>query len=145
IPTCHDCNSFDKGFKPFEIETHINPYHEAFDDFYKFEISSVAQLGEPVDKINIIKIGKPLDISLNDIKLIERYSTSLDEVEAFVRYFNDNFKKYIGTEYEGTFIESFFSLKGVPKKRKDILKTSRGKMYRDLLKALDINNIMGIN
>jgi len=142
IPTCHDCNSGDKGDKPFTIETHIHPYYETFDDFYRFRVSLTALLGNPVDEITIEKLPlKPLDVTLNNLNLQARYNVYLNEVGNLVKYFND-YKGYIGTANEPFFIDAFFKLKGVPKFRRDILKSQRGKMNRDILKQIDIANVL---
>lgn len=145
IPTCHDCNSGDKGDKPFTIETHIHPYYEAFDDFYKFKISLKVLLGDPVDYIDIEKLPlKPLDITLTDLNLTARYNTNLPQVQKLVKFFIDN-KHHVGTANESMFIDAIFDLNsGIPKDRKDILKSQRGKMSRDTLKQIDIANVLNI-
>ena len=145
IPTCHDCNSIDKSDKLFTIETHIHPYCESFDDVYKFKISLNVLLGDIVETIDIEKLSvKPLDKTLTDLKLIDRYNTNLPQVQKLVNYFI-NYKHYIGTENEDCFKDAVFTLNGgIPKDRKDILKCQRGKMSRDTLKQIDINNIINL-
>jgi hypothetical protein len=143
IPTCHDCNSGDKGDKPFTIETHVHPYYEAFDDFYRFKISLKALLGDPLDEIAIEKFGlKPLDITLDNLQLEARYSVYLSEAEKLVKFFSDYKAKYVGTPEENFFTEAIFDLKGVPQYKKDILKHQRGKMNRDILRQIDIANVL---
>jgi hypothetical protein len=143
VPTCHDCNSNDKKDKSFAIETHIHPYHEAFDNFYRFRISLRVLLGDPFDKIDIEKLpGKPLDKTLDDLNLEARYNTNLLQGQNLVKYFLD-YKHYIGTETENAFMDAIFKLNGgIPKDRKDILKFQRGKMNRDILKLIDIGNVL---
>jgi len=142
IPTCHDCNSGDKGDKPFSIETHIHPYHEAFDDNYKFKISLTVLLGDPLDSIEIQKLAtKPLDVTLNDLNLNARYTNSFETAKKLVDLFWKN-KKHIGTEFENDFKELL--LKDIAIERKNILKHQRAKMCRDILIQIDIANVLGI-
>jgi len=145
IPTCHDCNSRDKGDKLFTIETHVHPYNESFDDLYKFRVSLVALLGDSVNEIFIDKLPhKPLDITLNDLKLVDRYQPYLEQVENLVKYYL-NYNFYLGSTTENVFIDAIFNINGgMPKERKDILKFERGKMKRDILKQIDINNKLNI-
>lgn len=145
VPTCHDCNSNDKGDKPFTIETHIHPYQESFDDFYTFKISLTALLGDPIDEIKITKSpAKPLDTTLNDLNLEARYNTYLSEAEKLVKFFIDYRNKYIGSPDEPIFLEALFELKGIPKYKRDILRNQRGKMNRDILKQIDITKVLNI-
>ncbi|AWW00449.1 HNH endonuclease domain-containing protein [Arcticibacterium luteifluviistationis] len=142
VPSCHDCNSGDKGDKPFSIETHINPYHEAFDDNYKFRISLTVLLGDPLDCIEIQKINsKLLDITLNDLNLNARYANHFETANQLVDLFWKN-KKHVGTEFENDFKELL--LKDIAIDRKSILKHQRAKMNRDILRQIDIDNILNI-
>jgi len=142
IPTCHDCNASDKGSKPFSIETHIHPYHESFDDNYKFKISLTALLGDPLDSIEIQSQGiKPLDITLKDLNLTARYENHFEIANKLVDLFWKN-KKHIGTEFESSFKELLF--KDIPEERKNILKHERAKMSRDILKQIDISKVLNI-
>lgn len=142
IPVCHDCNSGDKGDKPFSIETHIHPYLEAFDDNYKFKISLTVLLGDPLDSIEIQKLPtKPLDITLNDLNLNARYANNFKAVNKLVDLFWKN-KKHIGSEFENDFKELL--LNDIPIERRNMLKHQRGKMNRDILRQIDITNVLGI-
>lgn len=145
VPSCHDCNSGDKGDKPFLIETHIHPYYEAFDDFYKFKISLKALLGDPIDSIEIERLpAKPHDLTLTDLNLVDRYNNNLLQVQNLVNYFM-NYRHLIGTENEKVFVEGIFNMNGgIPKDRKDILKCQKGKMSRDTLKQIDITNVLNL-
>jgi hypothetical protein len=142
VPTCHDCNSIDKGDKPFSIETHIHPYHEAFEDNYKFKISLSVLLGDPLDSIEIQKLAtKTLDVTLNDLNLNARYANNFADAKKRV----DSFWKYrhlIGSESESFFKELL--LIDIATERKDILKHQRAKMYRDILRQIDIANVLKI-
>ena len=86
---------------------------------------------------------KPADITLADLNLEARYSTHLPKVKKLVKFFKDH-KHYMGSPDQNVFTEGIFELNGVPKERKDILKSQRGKMGRDILKQIDVKNILGI-
>lgn len=140
IPSCHDCNSSEKRSLPFSIETHLHPYYEAFDDFYSFEISDLCLFVAPIDKILITPKGrKPLDKTIFDLKLDDRYQANLSEIDSLLKFYR-NYQHLMGTSDEQFFIDSLFELKGVPKKRVSILKKLQGKMNRDILKLVDEAN-----
>lgn len=142
IPSCHDCNSSDKGDKPFSIETHIHPYHEAFDEAYLFKISLKALLGDRIDNIDIENIStKTLDKTLVDLNLQARYRNNFEAATKLVNLFF-KYKKYFKTEFEAAFKELL--LKDIPIEKKNILKYQRGKMNRDLLKQIDIDNALNL-
>ncbi|GAB4019150.1 HNH endonuclease family protein [Spirosoma koreense] len=145
IPSCHSCNSTDKGDKPFTIETQIHPYHESFDDFYTFKVSLTSLLGDSIDITEIKNLNlKPLDTTLSDLNLEARYSVHLGQAQKLIEYFL-NYKHNIGTEGEACFKEAIFSLNGgIPVEKKAILKHRLGKLNRDLLKQVDINNILNL-
>lgn len=143
IPVCRQCNSDDKGSKPFSIETHIHPYCESFDDQYTFGVSMKNRLGVPTKEIEITKTGtKALDRTLDDLLLVERAQGYLTDIDKLVDFYN-KYSYRIGTPDAQIFIDTIFEIKGVPKERKHILVTQRGKMFRDILKGLDIANNLG--
>jgi hypothetical protein len=143
IPTCHDCNAREKGDKPFTLETHIHPYHEAFNDFYKFKISLKTLLGDPVDEIFIErKVNKPLDRTVEDLNLKDRYQNCFQSIKTIIDLFFKN-KNKIGTMFEADFIELL--LRDIPKDKNDILKYSNAKLNRDILEQLDIEKVLGLN
>lgn len=145
IPACHDCNSAEKRNIPFSIATHIHPYYESFDDFYKFEVPTESLNGEPLSVILIKSIkNKTHDRTIDDLKLLERYQKNLSEAHKLLTFFLNHWKKDTGTENESVFIEAIFSLKNVPKDRMNILNSLQGKMSRDILKQIDIYNVLKI-
>lgn len=145
IPACHDCNSAEKRSLPFSIATHIHPYHEAFDDFYEFEVPNKCLIGDPIDIILIkSKNNKPLDRTIDDLQLSDRYQSNLSEANKLLTFILNNWKKHMGTENESVFIDAIFNLKNVPKERTKILNSLQGKMNRDILKQIDIANVLGI-
>lgn len=144
IPSCHACNAIDKGNKLFNLTTHVHPYYQAFEDVYEFKISPSILIGGPIVNISIESRGnKPLDVTLGDLNFEARYSTKLKEAENLARFFLDYHTK-IGTPDEEMFKDSIFKIKGVPQNRRDILKSQRGKMNRDILKYVDPLNKLNI-
>jgi len=142
IPSCHSCNSSDKGDMPFSIQTHINPYYESFDDIYKFKISLVKLLGNSIDVIEIQRISKPLDTSCIDFNLVSKYNNNIASAENLIDLFLKYNKQHIGTINESSFIELI--MKDIPINRRDILKFPKAKLNRDILQQIDINNVLGI-
>jgi len=142
LPVCHDCNSGDKGEKPFTIETHIHPYCDSFDDYYKFSISLTTLLGDPIDSIDIHKTNRrPHDITLTDLNLRARYANNFAAANELVNLFWKN-KEHIGTEFENDFRELL--LRDIPVERHNILKHQRAKMNRDILMQIDIGNVLNL-
>jgi hypothetical protein len=146
IPSCHDCNSGDKGEKPFTIESHVHPYHESFDDLYQFRVPLATMLGDTVDEIFIDNLKlKATDITLNDLKLEDRYQGYLKQVESLIDYYS-KYNHYLDSPQEDMFLESIFNLNGgVPLYKRDILKNERGKMSRDILKQIDVKGKLNLN
>lgn len=143
IPSCHSCNSSDKKEKNFLITTHINPYYESFDDIYEFRISLKRILGDPIDKIDVINKGvKPDDKTHKDFHLVEKYKNCLSDTENVVDLFWKN-KTRLETE-DGSFLIELI-MKEIPHNKNEILKYSKSKLNRDILKQLDIHNHLKIN
>ena len=142
VPSCHSCNSSDKGDKPFTISTQINPYHEAFDDLYNFRISLTSLLGDPIDSILIEKKPfKPLDNTVNDFNLEAKYQNNFESAKKLIDLYWKN-KSNFGTSNESAFIELI--LKDIPKERREILDFPKGKLNRDILGQIDIHNKLGL-
>lgn len=138
LPSCHSCNSIDKGDKLFALDTHIHPYQESFDDLYRFRISLKALLGDPIDHIYIDKVGaRANDNTVVDFNLQDRYSKRIDEagklVELFLKY-----KWTFGKAEENIFIDCI--MQGIPREKRKILKFSSAKLKRDVLLQLDVDS-----
>jgi hypothetical protein len=143
IPSCHDCNSSDKRDLEFNINTHIHPYVDSFDDHYTFKISLVALLGDVVDKLQIINKNKRTrDRTTIDIKLPERYTNNFERAQKLINLFTKH-KHNIGTPNENTFKELI--LKDVPTLKHNILRYERATMNRDILKQIDVNSFLEID
>ncbi len=72
------------------------------------------------------------------------YQNNLGEANQLITFFLNNWKRYIGTEHESFFLDAIFNLKKVPKEKAAILNSLQGKMNRDILKQVDVNNVLGI-
>lgn len=145
IPSCKFCNSTEKGNIAFNINTHIHPYYQSFDDFYEFKIPLIVNIGDPIKAIQI----EPRTINrfdnLKDFNLINRYHNRLNDVEQVVRHYLNNYKKLNSPYEEKLFIDFFIDGKNVPLTKNSILKHNKGKLYRDILLKLDEKNkILGI-
>lgn len=140
IPSCHSCNSVDKGGKSFSGNTQIHPYFESFDDYYRFRVSLTSVLGDPVDEISIDPIiSRPLDRTIVDFNLLAKYNNNLVDAKALISRFI-KYKSYIGTNEESMFVELL--LGDIPVQRENILRHSTAKFKRDLLAQLDIGNVL---
>ncbi|ATN05833.1 hypothetical protein CRN76_10705 [Chryseobacterium indologenes] len=143
IPSCHGCNSSDKRDLEFNINTHIHPYVDSFDEHYTFKISLVALLGDTVDELKIISQNKRIgDKTTTDIKLPERYANNFERANNLINLFTKH-KHNIGTPNESTFKE--LMLKDVPPLKHNILRFERAKMNRDILKQVDIHSFLNID
>lgn len=133
VPCCHICNSRVKGTTSFDINTHINPFHHSFDDLYKF-----VYLG--TGRIDVINRGaKPDDLTAQDFNILTRTAHKLDDLEDLLDWYTEYSRDGLNTEKEKRmFVRHFRPL--VPMKQQDMLKFSRGKLYRDVLMKVDEDN-----
>jgi hypothetical protein len=137
IPSCHKCNSSDKGQKPFTIATHMHPYYQAFHAFYRFTVTPKVQIDLANAKVDIVNLGLKIgDITLDDLKLRERYGAVNKEAVELIDLFN-KYQHYIGTADEEYFYDMIFRANSVPRERKLILGVKKGKMKYDLLLEMD--------
>lgn len=140
VPSCHSCNSIDKGAKLFTKNTHIHPYVESFDDCFRFRVSLKCVLGHAVDEIAIDPIApRPLDRTILDFNLLGKYNNNFADAKALINRFI-KYKSYIGTNEEGMFVELL--LGDIPQERQNILRHASAKFKRDLLAQLDIGNVL---
>lgn len=146
IPSCHNCNSTIKKDKNFTIETHVNPYFESFNDLYKFNlpITSLRTLIAENLKIENLNI-KPNDITPSDLELNGRYENiDLDDVNRLIKTFSD-YQHYITDGKTEDLKRFIFEMHGVKKHKKDILKSPKSKLLRDIIKIFDINNALNLD
>lgn len=135
IPCCHICNSRYKLTKEFSISTHIHPYTESFDDYFKFSI-------EPTPtgrKIAINTSGATAkQRSVSDFGLEARYEKKRDllQIENDYRLF----AKYSQLGRIDLFVD--YMLKNVPLTQAKIIEECYGKAKRDILKQVDAHNVI---
>ena len=141
IPSCHDCNSIEKSDLIFDLSTHTQPYLKSFNDNYIFEINPNFFLTGSTDIINLNYIGQSVDYNKRDFKLSQRYQgIHLGNVNDFINHYI-NYQTYRNSpdfafDYKDTLLQN------VPINQNDILKKQTGKMYRDILKQIDVFNLL---
>ena len=138
VPCCTTCNSRVKGTTSFDIDTHVNPFHHSFDDLYKF-----VYLG--TGRIDVINRGiKPDDLTAQDFNILSRTAHKLDDLEDLLDWYTEYSRDGLNTENEKRMFVRHFK-RFVPIKRQDMLKFSRGKLYRDVLMKVDeLNGLLGL-
>ncbi len=143
IPSCHSCNSVDKGSKEFTLDTQIHPYFISFDEYFRFRISLAALLGDPVDEIYIDPIQhRPLDQTVSDFNLLGKYNNNLADATSLINRFIKH-KWRIGTPEEEMFVDLL--LGDIPKKKENILRHPTAKFKRDLLAQLDVGGVLKLS
>ncbi|WP_428740881.1 HNH endonuclease [Tenacibaculum sp.] len=132
VPSCHTCNSSEKGDKEFCIETHQHPFYESFNDNYKFKISPKAVIDGVTDSLNLMKNdGYRDDFSDRDLKLSQRYKPYLCDINKFIQFY---LKYYNQEPYNLDWKEVV--LKDVPTEVHEILSKKLGKMYKDVYEQI---------
>ncbi len=140
IPSCHSCNSIDKGSKIFSLNTQIHPYIDSFDDYFRFRVSLIALLGDSVDEIFIDSIKpRPLDRTVIDFNLLAKYNNNLEDAKSLINRFI-KYKWCIGTSEESNFVELL--LGDIPPVQANILRYATAKFKRDLLTQLDVSDAL---
>ena len=135
VPCCHTCNSREKGDKDFCIETHQQPFHESFNDNYKFEISSRTVIDGGTDSLKLIKNeGYRDDFSDRDLKLNQRYQIHLAKANTFIKHYLNYYKSKPPRALDWK--EAV--LKDVPIEVHEILSKELGKMYKDVYEQIKI-------
>lgn len=143
IPSCHDCNATIKREKNFTIETHTHPYHESFDDIYKFVVDIQSFQNRTTHNLRIIKNTiKPHDNSAVDFELEARYQLHQDDINRLINCFM-KYQHHIDSPQEGMFYDYILDI-GVTREKRDILKKVRSKVLRDILLQMDMNNNLGL-
>lgn len=140
IPSCHDCNSFEKGDKEFCINTHLNPFYESINDNYFFEINDKTVIDGKSDYIKLNYIGNRIDYTDRDLKLNLRFQIYLDKVNQLVELYLNYKDREQNSPYNFDWLEAI--LQNVPREKHNILKKSTGKMLRDIIKQIDDSNII---
>lgn len=133
VPTCIPCNSRIKLSKTFSIETHINPFYESFDDIYEF---GYRMSGEITLRH---KSPKPNDETAKDLLIHARTQNKLNDLVSMLSYYTKYSRRALtSVDSKEQFVDYFANR--VPLRQKDILSVCRGKLYRDVLKKVDMHN-----
>ena len=141
IPSCHDCNSREKGDKQFDISTHIHPYLGSFDDIYSFEINPNFFIDRKTDFIKINYVGVNTDYTDRDFKLSQRYQAIyLESINNFLQFY----LKYYSYRNSPNFSIDWQDvlLRGIPVVQHEILKYPTGKLFRDVVRQIDIYDLI---
>lgn len=145
IPSCHGCNSQVKGEKDFQLETHVHPYMESFDEIYKFSISGAAFHSQIVDEILIDETGAKInDLTVEDLELYENYQVESNNVEELIGILR-NYEHLLNVSDLDDFKSMIFNVAGVKQFKKDILSKSNGKLLRDITKLFDSQNLLELD
>lgn len=151
IPSCKYCNSLHKLDKSFSIDTHIHPFARSFDETYAFQFSHKAIIGKPVDDVSIAKKPQAQDDKLcEDLELEERYKNNLGyaNINRLIEILSD-YAHLLGEETGGNERE-FLLLKqrltdfGLQLDGHKILERPWSKMQRDLVKFIDVHNLLSM-
>lgn len=146
IPSCKYCNSLHKGTAPFDINTHIHPYIESFDNHYVFKYSHKAIIGEAVSDVAIKKTSNVNDELCSALGLEERYKTNLGyaNINRLIEMLTDHSQilaeKSVNNEKELTLLKERLIDFGLQLDGNKILEKPWSKMQRDLVKFIDIHN-----
>ncbi|ENE5197722.1 hypothetical protein ABNJ92_001251 [Vibrio parahaemolyticus] len=139
IPCCGLCNSRFRGTKNFNVNTHINPYLDSFDENYifkfdKYELATSFRIGcSELTKVEVnlknhsIRIN---DKTAGDLQIMERYRTKVSHLNDIL----DTIIKYSHAPEEELYDLIYgVNEQHVPKSRKSILDVRRAKFSLDFL------------
>lgn len=128
VPSCHDCNSSEKGPKLFLTTTHVHPYVDSFDKIYEFGLNSVDLVkGNVVIECRNRKNAR-VDKTADDLNLVDRYNGDTQIVSEILKYYKAN----IHTLNKFNLIHSQFFFSHFPLKASHILRRQRAKLLRDI-------------
>ncbi|HCB2207539.1 TPA: hypothetical protein ACJIXP_004941 [Escherichia coli] len=139
VPCCGLCNSRYRSTKDFDINSHINPYFESFDDNYIFEFNkaemavSIRTTAPCLASLNVTarpNAHKPGDNTARDLCIEERYQEQLHYINNILKeiiYYSDRDWDDVeiiicGVDYDR-----------IPNERRKILDISMAKFKMDFL------------
>ncbi len=142
IPGCSVCNSQLKSEKNFDIDTHFNPFHKRFDDYFTFELEDI-NCGSEED-VKIIYTNKQVynPHAIEDFAIMERYNQAHKKIPYnIMRSLKNRSPKYRRSIFEQ--FKSLFRIYDnttnrlienldIPKERNQINNTQLGKLKRDI-------------
>lgn len=147
IPGCYNCNAVLKKEKDFNIDTHFNPFHKSFNEFFVFNIDVTVPIAKSEIKVN--SVIPHSDMVIRDFKILERYNqgTTQEDIFKMIKLF-----KYNSTKIQKSKLTQLIGLcsslliskqnlldsQGIPIDNKDINKKRLGKLKRDVSKQIGI-------
>jgi len=151
IPVCASCNSaICKGEKDFNINTHFNPFHKRFDDYFSFKLENYFLDSHDEVDIKIDEKQAHGRDSINDFSLLARYNHTHKRVAYglvnLIKNRSPKFQQNIQRQFLELFphdakpIEDLLENIGVPVCRNQINSAQLAKLKRDIcidLKVLD--------
>ncbi|HAF27924.1 MAG TPA: hypothetical protein DCG75_02650 [Bacteroidales bacterium] len=144
IPSCHSCNSSEKGDKPFTNITHTNPYYKCFNDQYFFKLHHKCVVDGDFGIENPIQlelINGCTDKNGEDLRIHQRYKNgNYESALKLVRLYKNHQDKFDSEKLKIAFKELL--LQDTPLNKNEILKYSLGKLKRDIIKQIDIHNLI---
>lgn len=137
IPSCHNCNSTEKGDKIFNLDTHTQPYVESFNEIYKFEINPNFFLDNSTRIINLTNISDKVNFSSRDFRLQQRYQgihlkNVNDLIRLYINYQNYRNSPNFGHDWQEALLQN------IPIESRGILHRPQGKLLRDVMLQIDI-------
>lgn len=141
IPSCHSCNSIEKGDKDFSLNTHTNPFHKSYNNNHVFEIDDDYILNGISASLTIRRVSPQDDFMDRDLHLTQRYEqTYMEAVNELIQQYMD----YQHYRESPDFFQDYINVvtQRVPKSINDIIKKEAGKMFRDIFTKIDVFDIM---
>ncbi len=143
IPSCSPCNVQLKGEKDFSIETHFNPFHKRFDDFFKFQLTQIVNSKFEEVQTEFGTVAMHLENNIEDFRLVERYNDNDCKKIAFnliAAYKNRSsaVKRSYRAQFKGLFAtfentnETLMKSQGIPLNSNQINDFQMGKFKRDI-------------
>lgn len=127
VPSCGICNQDFKGFKEFDLTTHLHPYMEGFDERVKFSIKpqNINFLrGIPTSFEVKYRVNKKKKVTINELKkilnnskifkLLPLYNQHKDYISEIIQKsiaYNEDYYKDLFHRYNGTLFNSINDVK----------------------------------
>lgn len=162
IPSCSNCNTNNKGGKPFSIETHIHPHYNDFPNEYNFDLefknNNILNSLKKNKEYNIVysvKDSKIKDIighTFGDLDLLAEYNDKKHLIDNTINciYFNNkchiesakNLLQALQPNVTLTPEEIYSYLFNKPLKREDFSKFHFSRLTYDLCKSTGFLDIL---
>jgi hypothetical protein len=143
VPGCSQCNAQLKLEKKFDIDSHFNPFHKRFDDYFEFKLRNIILSDQSDVEFNISNKLPYLDNAIVDFEIISRYSNNVPKRAIFrlVKAFKCQSPKIINSlsqQLIGLFINNeskrrvMLNNQNVPINQNEINEVHLGKLKRDI-------------